>query len=135
MDIKDTKEETPQEIDIYYKKSPDHRILKIDGAWFAITPQLDIQVALYNDLHPVPSRIRHKVTPEGQLSPEEISSDVESGIDRQVMATLVMNPVVAMQVVNLLNRMIKQAYDLQGKVAEQRKAALENPQNTNVVES
>jgi hypothetical protein len=98
------------EIDIFYKKSASHRVMKADGAWAGITPQLDIQFALYNDLQPMPSRIRHRITPEGQLSPVEVSRDVEIGIERQVIATVVMNPIVAMQFVNVLQQMIDQVH-------------------------
>jgi hypothetical protein len=112
MDTKDELEskELPHEIDIHYKKALDHRIIKADGAWAGISPQLDIQFALYNDLQPMPSRVRHEVTPEGALSPIEIERDVEVGIAREVIATVVMNPIVAMQFVNLLQRMIEQVH-------------------------
>lgn len=100
----------PPEVDIFYQKAPDHRTVKADGAWAGITPQLDIQFALYNDLQPMPTRIRHRITPEGQLTREETERDVNVGIERQVIATVVMNPVVAMQFVNILQQMIEQVH-------------------------
>lgn len=111
MESKDKLEPTqiPSEIDINYRRASDYRILKVDGAWAGITPQLDIQFALYNDLQPMPTRIRHKVTPEGALSPIEVERDVETGIAREVVTTIVMNPIVAIQFVALLQRLINQA--------------------------
>lgn len=107
---RDEAPQLPPEIDIFYKRTADHRIFKADGVWAGITPQLDIQFALYNDLQPMPSRIRHRITPEGQLSRQEVNRDVEVGIERQVIATVVMNPVIAMQFVNVLQQMIEQVH-------------------------
>jgi hypothetical protein len=110
MDADDKLEsrQIPTEIDIHYKKAVNYRIIKADGAWAGITPQLDIQFALYNDLQPMPSRIRHKVSPEGALLPIELEREVEVGIAREVIATVVMNPIVAMQFVRILQTMIQQ---------------------------
>lgn len=97
----------PDEITVYYQKAKDHRTVRADGAWAGLTPALEIQFALYNDLQPMPKSVRHKVTERG-LGPE-VSREVDTAIVREAGVTVVMNVFIAMQFVNLLEQVIAQA--------------------------
>lgn len=68
----------PDEITVYYQKAKDHRTVRADGAWAGLTPALEIQFAVYNDLQPMPKSVRHKVTERG-LGPE-VSREVDTGM-------------------------------------------------------
>lgn len=94
-----------EEITIYYDETADYRVIRADGAWAGITPQLEIQFALYNEIQPLPETVRHKITPEGNLG-QEVDRQAEVGIKREVSAMVVMNPLVMMQFIQLLQRML-----------------------------
>src|SRR5207248_10544933 len=105
MDDKTPKAEGPTEIDIYYQKAQDHRTLSCDGSWAGLTPQMNIQVAFFTELQPMPIRTRHKVV-HGALG-QEVLRDVQAGIIRETAVTVVLEPLVAIQVVQLLTEMIR----------------------------
>lgn len=100
----------PDAINITFKEGPDYRLIRADGAWAGLTPQLEIQFALFNDLQPMPKTVRHHVAPDGSLGPE-FEREADLGIRREVSAMVVMNPVTAMQFVRLLQAMLGQIAD------------------------
>ena len=103
----DDKEQPPKpsgEIDLYYRKAPDHRNVHADGVWAGVTPQLDVQMAFFAELQPMPDRIRHKVV-GGTLGPE-VAKDVELGVIRETQVTVRLNVITAVQMINLLKGII-----------------------------
>lgn len=92
------------EIDVFYEKTSDHRYVHADGAWAGSTPQLDIQIAFFTELQPMPRKIRHKVV-SGILGAEVIR-DVDVGVLRESQVTILLNPITAIQLVKLLTEMI-----------------------------
>src|SRR5947208_4005152 len=107
MDDEKPEPEIPSEITFNFNEGPDYRVIRADGAWAGITPQLEIQFALFNDLQPMPNTTRHKVLPNGAVGPE-IARDADEGIDREVSVMVVMNPAVVMQFIKLLQGMLGQ---------------------------
>jgi hypothetical protein len=99
--------EKPDAIDIFYDKSPQFRTIHPGGAWASITPELEVQIVFFTNLAPVPEYIRQKVTEQGGLG-EEIDKIVKKGISREYEVGIILNKLVAIQVVELLNKMIAQ---------------------------
>jgi len=95
----------PKRISVHYRETPDHRILHADGAWASITPQLEIQMAFYHLLMPLPTEASHVVTPEGTIGPI-VEEQREFAIERRSDATVVVNPIVAVQIIQLLQGLV-----------------------------
>lgn len=96
-----------REVDIYYPKAVHHQTIAADGMWAALTTQLEIQIAFYKEIQPMPRRIRHKVTPQGGLG-EITQKELDPGIVRETAVTVVINPAVAAQIIQLLQTMLAQ---------------------------
>jgi hypothetical protein len=103
-----TIKENPKEIRFVYQKARHHRTMHANGAWSALTPQAEIQVAFYNDLRAMPMSVTHEVEQGPTLGPgtEEFES---MGFLREVDVTVVMNVAIAKATVDILNQMIAQA--------------------------
>ncbi|MGH9929240.1 MAG: hypothetical protein ACREA9_08430 [Pyrinomonadaceae bacterium] len=92
-----------------------HRTLHADGAWAAVTPQLEVQFGMFNDLRPMPDEVSHFVTPEGkvgnQLPADALSADTLSEVVREVDVTVVVSVDTAKNLVTVLAQMIGQIED------------------------
>jgi len=121
MDNTEAKKPPSTEIDVFYQKASDHRSVHVDGAWAAITAQMDIQLAFFAELQPLPRRIRHKVV-DGKLG-SEINKDSDVGLVREAQVTVLLNPITATQVIKLLERMVK---NLRERMPEEVRQALDN---------
>lgn len=97
----------PTEVKIYYEKSKQHRTINISGAWVGVTPTLGVQLALYNDLRPMPELTTNAVTKEGKLG-SEIETLEKKGIVRETEVTVVMAPQVAAELLRLIQQMLNQ---------------------------
>ncbi len=75
---------------IHFIKSHHFRVIHVDGAWGAITPDLNIQMAVYSERRPIPQQLIQEILPDGSLGAivEGISRE---GIVREVEADLVMD--------------------------------------------
>lgn len=108
------------EIDVFYEKTSDHRYVHADGAWAGSTPQLDIQIAFFTELQPMPRKIRHKVV-SGVLG-AEVMKDVDVGVLRESQVTILLNPITAIQLVKLLKEMVAK---LKARMPEELRAELD----------
>jgi Flp pilus assembly protein TadG len=102
------KVETPTEITIYYSKGTHNVTLHADGAWAGITGQLEVQLAFYTELQPMPNVVRHKVV-ESEIGPmlgPILAQNVQPGIIRETQATITMNPIVTINLIQLLHSML-----------------------------
>jgi hypothetical protein len=95
-----------QAIDIYYKKTRHHRTSYVDGVWIGITPQLEVQLAFFKDLQPMPDYVTHAVLPEGGLGAER-ARVTQKGIVREVEVTLVMSGDTLENVINLTQQFLE----------------------------
>jgi hypothetical protein len=114
-----------ERIRFYYERARHHRTYHVDGLWATITPQLEVQFAIYSNLRPLPKDITHRITPEGKLEEGEERRDQQS-ILREVDATIVMNRETVRATIELLQRMlsevdkeIKNAREARGIVEDQ----------------
>ena len=90
-----------------YKKTRHHRTFHADGLWAGITPQLEVQIAFFNNLRPMPQDVTHAVV-KGELVGEGMETPGEQHVIREVDATVVLNREAVRGAIGLLERMLKQ---------------------------
>ena len=104
----DTQAQT--DITIYYPKGSHHVTVHADGAWAGLTGQLEVQLAFYTELQPMPSVVRHRIV-KGNLGPTLgpiIAQNIQAGLIRETEATIIINPMVAINLIRLLESMLAQ---------------------------
>jgi len=122
MATNDESSEKPKEIDIFYPKAAHHQTVAADGAWASLTTQLEIQLAFYKEIQPMPRRVRYTLDEQGALA-ELKEKDVETGIIRETGVTIVMNPAVAAQLIGLLQQILSQAQpQIDARISRMQKA-------------
>src|SRR5438105_2773150 len=97
-------EETPKlptHIPVRYKKAVDYGVKHADGVWGSITPTLEIQMAFFSHVMPLPTGGKHEVTPEGTLG-RLVEDQREVALDREVSVSMVFNPLIAVEVIKVL---------------------------------
>ena len=84
-------DEKPTEIQFYFVKGNQHRVIHVDGAWGGITSSGGVHMSVYSERVDVPSKVVHEV--EGNKLGKEKTDRREGGeqIIRELDATLVMN--------------------------------------------
>ena len=110
-----------EKIRVYYQNSALHRTLFVSGAWAGLTPTGLIQLALFNDLHPMPEMVTHAVVADA-IGPEADKLE-KQGIIREVEATILIPPQIAQSLLPLIQQMIDQAETLKAA----KKAQTEQP--------
>jgi uncharacterized lipoprotein YmbA len=123
-------EETLDRIQIVYRTARHHRTFHADGAWAAITPQLEVQVALFSDLRPLPDVVSHHVTPLGELGAEIENPKAEPFLVRETDVTFVMNKQVVNSLIELLQRTVSQ---IDQHIEKKRTAATEKEKDSSKV--
>ena len=96
-----------EKIRFVYQKARHHRTFHADGMWASVTPQLEVQFALFSNLKPMPQEVVHKVEAGGVLG-EETERESEQIVIREVDATIVMSKETIKGSIDLLNRMLKE---------------------------
>ncbi len=100
-----------EKVRFIYQKARHHRTFHADGAWASITPQLEIQVAFFNDLKPMPVETTHQVEASGVLGEEVERIQSPEDVIREVDITLVMSKDMMKRTIELLSRMVKEIED------------------------
>jgi hypothetical protein len=103
-------ETKPGKVRFAYQKARHHRTLHADGAWAGVTPLLEVQFALFNNLRTMPNEVTHLVTDEGGVG-EEVSSDTPQSVLREVDITIVVSKDTAKALITVLGQMVKQIED------------------------
>ena len=85
--------EVIQGVSGHFIKSNYFRVIHADGAWGGTTPQLNIQMVLYNERQPIPTRIDYDLSEMGQV--KEVGRESRRGIVREVEVSIVMSPELA----------------------------------------
>lgn len=98
----------PGSVEIFYNESPQYRIIYADGAWAALTPNLELQVAFFKNLTPAPEYVRQAVTSDGAFG-KELEQVVKKGISREYEATIVMSRDVVRELLRLFQRTLEAA--------------------------
>jgi hypothetical protein len=96
-----------EQVRFIYQKTRHHRTFHADGLWAGITPQLEVQIAFFNNLRPMPQDVTHKIIEGGQLG-EGTETPGEQHVIREVDASVVLNRDTARGAIELLQRMLKQ---------------------------
>jgi hypothetical protein len=107
-------DETPKPLDkvrFVYSKARHHRTLHADGAWAAVTPQLEVQFALFNDLRLMPNEVTNLVTKEGgvgaEVSKDPPETDMPGHVLREVDVTVVVSRNTAKNLIDALTLMVE----------------------------
>ena len=98
----------PASVEIFYDESPQYRTIYSDGAWVALTPNMELQIAFFKNLTPSPEYVRQVVTSDGVFG-EELEKVVKKGISREFEATVVMNREIAGVLIDLLRKTLEHA--------------------------
>jgi hypothetical protein len=78
------------EIDFHYLRAPNYRSYHVDGMIGGPTPSGNIYIDLFLEKKPTPSRVKNKVTNNGEIG-DEIERDSEDGFIREIECGLVMD--------------------------------------------
>lgn len=100
-------EQDSKKLAFYYQKTRHHRTIRADGAWAGLTPQLEVQFALFMDLRPMPDYTLNEIVGDGLG--KELERVERSGVLREVQATVTMTVENAEEFIKLLAQMIAQA--------------------------
>lgn len=98
-------------VDFHFIKSNMFRVIHMDGAWGGITPQGQIQMAIFSERTAFPSRVRHEID-SGQLG-AEIDREGHRGIEREIEVDVRMSLEKAISLRNWLSDRIQ---DLQSRI-------------------
>jgi len=82
------------------------RVIHADGAWGGITPQFNIQMALFSERHPIPTEVSYKLEPSG----------LRDGIVREIEADVIMSLDVARALRIWLDNKIGEAEELRAEL-------------------
>jgi len=102
-----------RQLNAHFIKSNLFRVVHADGAWGGITPQFNIQVALFSERHPIPTEVSYKLEPSG---PSELSRTARDGIVREIEADVIMSLDVARALRIWLDNKIREAEELRAEL-------------------
>ena len=93
-------------VDMHFIKSNYFRVIHADGAWGGTTPAGNIGMTFYSERSPIPTRLVHKITPDGKLG-GELSRTVRKGIVREAEVQVVLSVGVAKALISWLENKIQ----------------------------
>jgi hypothetical protein len=96
----------PEKIAVRYRKATGHPAVHADGATAVITPQLELQIAFFQAMMPLPEGGYHPISPDGFMEEAVLLGQPQPIIEREVNATVIVNPVVAIQLIRSLQELI-----------------------------
>ena len=112
----------PEQVRYHFIKSNAFRVFYVDGAHGGITPKGQIQIALFNERHPIPQQIVHKLDADGSLGDVIAEETVgRQGIVREVEAEAIMTLETAKSLIAWLSRSVKQLEKLRTQAAPKAK--------------
>ena len=76
-------------IDFYFVRSSTFRVVHMDGAWGGLTPNGEIQMAIYNERATLPERLTHDV--QGRRLGAETDRQGPKGIERELEVDIRIN--------------------------------------------
>lgn len=96
-----------------YIKSNYFRVIHVDGVWGGVTPNLNIQMALFNERNAIPRQIVHEVKPDGTIGHElPEKRDGRDTIVREIEASLIMDVQTAKVLIGWLQDKVDQLESL-----------------------
>lgn len=94
------------EVEIFFEKSPQYRVIHADGAWGGLTAQLGLHVAFYSEFRQPPESITYTVT---NNAPAEKARTGREAIVRHIEAEVAFNLQTALSLRDWLNTKLKEA--------------------------
>lgn len=79
----------PPEIVFHFEKSPQHRVVHVDGAFGGPTPQGLFHLALYSERNPIPQSVTQELTKDGALG-QETDRRQRDGVFREIEVSAIM---------------------------------------------
>lgn len=108
--------EATDRLKFHYIKSNMFRVIHADGIWGGLTPQLDIQMAVFSERLPIPLQVVQEIGEDGTLGRECVEERVSrDGVVREVEANLVFSVEVARKVVQWLEHKIRTAEEVESQ--------------------
>jgi len=110
------------ELKFDYIKSNYFRVIHVDGAWGGVTPQLNIQMAVFNERSAIPKQMVQEIKSDGTLG--QVMSEktvVRDALVREVEADLVMNLQMAKNIIVWLQQRVGQIEALMSEQAQKGK--------------
>ncbi len=105
------------EVTVRYTRSAFCRVIHADGAWGGLTPQGNIQMALYSEKVEIPELTTYEVlgqagSPMGSLREKQV---VQRGHNREVEVEVILSPAVAMSLRDWLQDKLDKLQAIQAK--------------------
>jgi hypothetical protein len=97
----------PTEVTFNYQKTGGFTVSYVDGAFGGPMPSGNIYLAFFADQPPIPQSITQQVLPGGQLGVLK-SSVVTTGIARELQTGIIMSPITARNLIDLLHGFLGQ---------------------------
>lgn len=111
----------PRYLPVRVQRATDYSVKHTDGAWGSITPTLEIQLAFFSLIMPLPTGAKHEVSPDGTIG-RLIEDPKEIVLEREMSLSMVFNPLVAVQLIKMLQGLVDQVKE---SANEQVKASIE----------
>lgn len=93
------------QVEFHYIKSNHFRVVHCDGVWGGGTPRGYISMSVFSERRPIPQKLIHEVTPQGNLG-AQIGEVTKDGIVRDVEVELLLDLPMARNIVDWLQQHI-----------------------------
>lgn len=126
-DLIDIGKEEPDIFKVDYLKSNQFRVFHADGVWGCLTPNLNIQIAFWNERFAIPEQVIYRSTPDNEI--EEIKEkrlDGESTIIRELEICTIIDVETAEMLVEFLQEKIQEANEFEAFEAEEERVTNED---------
>ena len=116
-------ENSPHSIDFHYIKSNSFRVVHADGVWGGPTPRGYVSMSFYSERTPIPRRITHAVTQEGNLGKlgDEVGRDTREGLVREVEVEVMLDLELARSLAQWLDDKIEALQAQQDAIVEKKR--------------
>ena len=110
-----------EEIEVYYTKAEDYRMIPATGAWGGISPNGEVVFSFYVEQKAVPEKMTLQVTEEGKAAKEKsIGGD---NFVREMQVGIVLRPDIAYSIGQFLIRHAKNAGYIEQSTVDSEKGA------------
>jgi hypothetical protein len=108
--------EVPETRDAHFIKSNYFRVVHADGAWGGLTPNGALQLAFYNERHPIPRVVHEKLVISGNVvRVDECGREGKAGVVREVEVDIVLTIDAAKNLRDFLTRQLDIIEKLESK--------------------
>lgn len=120
----------PKELEFFYQKSNQFRVIHVDGAHGGVTPSgSHLHMAVFSERRPIPKSETYPVTEKAELGPRAEVNEL-AGVLREVEASLILDIKAARALHRWLGTMITKFEKMTEEVAAATAAEKEPPTDT-----